>query len=429
MNRAVEFVKEIEGVREFRLLNGLRVLLVPHNIGGVVAFMVHYNIGSRNEGVGYTGSTHFLEHLMFEGSKNFPKDTHPIEEMFARTGAMENATTWLDRTNYFEIVLPEHLELFMRVEADRMRNAAFSDEDRQSQMSVVRSELEMSQNDPANALEELVIATAIREHPYHHPTIGWRSDVEGVATERFREFYNTFYYPNNALIILAGSIREDKALGMIAEHFGGTEASPKPIPQVYTEEPPQEGERRVILKRPGGNGLIQFGWMVPGTSHKDFAALEVLRYILSIGEGALLKKKFVNSGRVASVHIQHFAFKDPFPFFLNIDLLRGIGHRAIEKEVRGYLGLLQKEGIDEDRIVRAKRLAEAHEWYGRDSLLGLLMNFSMAEGAGGWELYFSIPESIQTVSQGDIMRVFREYFHDDNLTVGWFVPQKAQESE
>ncbi len=427
MGSVFEFVKEHSGVKEFLLTtNGLRVLLVPHRIGEVVAFMVHYNIGSRNEGVGHTGSAHFLEHLMFKGSKNFPKDTHAIDKIFARTGAHANATTWLDRTNYYEIISPEHLELFMKVEADRMCNAAFGDQDRREEMTVVRSELEIGDNDPSEVLRNVVIATAIQEHPYHHPIIGWRSDVEGVDTAKFREFYNTFYYPNNAMLILIGNMDEQKALDMIVEHFGAVAPSSLPIPQVHTVEPRQQGERRVIVKRPGGNGIIHFAWMSPGAAHADFAPLEVLAYILGVGKRNLLKQKFLDSGRVSGISIAHLPIRDPFPFYLGFSLLKMAGHRAIEREARAYLAMLQKQGVAQDQVKRAKGLAEADVWYGRDSLNRMLMDFSMAEGAGSWELYFTLMESIREVTLEDVMRVFREYLVSDNLTVGWYVPIKKE---
>lgn len=430
MDSRVEFVKEREGAREFRLTsNGLRVLFVPHSVGEVVAFMAHYNIGSRNEGVGHTGSTHFLEHLMFKGSKNFPKGTRQhIEQLFAQTGAISNASTGYDRTGYFEIIMPEHLDLFMRVEADRMRNATFTDEDRQDEMKVVRSELEMGENDPDDTLGNLVVATAVREHPYHHPVIGWRSDIEGVATERFREFYDKFYYPNNALLILVGNVDEDWALGMILEYFGNIEPSPEPTPQVYTKEPPQQGERRINLKRAGGNGIIHLAWMAPGAAHPDFAPLRVLSYVLAKGNSSLLKHKFVDSGLVARVSTTQFSVKDPFPFFIEIDLLREGGHVSVEREMRKYLESLQNEGISDERVERAKIIAYAQEWYRRDNPKSMLNSLSSVEGAGDWELYYTIPADMQRVTVDDVMRVFRQYIQPDNLTVGWYIPTKVKAS-
>lgn len=431
MGNAIEFVKEHSGAREFKLsANGLRVLLIPYTVGQANAFMVHYNVGSINEAVGHTGSTHFLEHLLFKGSKNFPKDIDPIGQIFARTGAIANANTWYDRTGYYEIVLPEYLELFMSVEADRMRNATFTDQDRQDEMPVVRNELERLENNPAEVLrEQMVIPTAIREHPYHHPTIGWRSDVEGVPTERIREFYDTFYHPNNALIILIGSFDEEQVLGNIVEYFGSIPASPKPIPQIYTQEPPQKGERRVILKRKSKeNGIVSLAWMVPGASHPDFPALLILQTILAKGNRALLTEEFVKSGCVRNLALQLMSFRDPFPLYLGVGLLKRRGHRTIEQDIIRYLEKLQREGINPEYVERAKRLSAAYQWYGRDGFINMLMQLSIAEGAGSWELYYQNLEAIQGITSEDVMRVLTTYIHRDNMTVGWFVPQRIKES-
>jgi len=430
MECKTEFVKEREGVKEFRLSsNGLRILLVPRSVGEAVALMVHYNIGSRNEGGGNTGSAHILEHLMFKGSTNFPRADDHIAKIFARTGAVINANTMVDRTGYHEIMTPEHLELCMRIEADRMRNATFTDQDRQDEMTVVRNEFEIGENKPLMVLMQRVTSVAILEHPYHHPTIGWRSDVEGVGTESFREFYDTFYHPNNALIILIGDLPQEKTLEMVASNFGHIAASTDPIPEVHTIEPPQQGERRVTIKRPGGNGLVHFAWMVPGASHPDFAPLEVLQYVLTEGKRSLLKKEFVDSGRVAEVAIDHAPFKDPYPFHLSIDLLRQRGHLGIEKDMRRYLKRLKEDGLNKQQIDRAKRLIEAESRYERDSLNGMLMGFSIFEGAGSWEMYFTLYDDIRKVEVEDVMRVFREYIHPDNMTVGWYVPTRRIEEE
>lgn len=430
MPEGVEFVKEYAGAREFRLpANGLRVLIAPYSIGDAVAMMVHYNIGSRHEAVGHTGSTHFLEHLLFKGSKNFPQDTDPIAKIFARTGAVANANTWYDRTGYYEIVLPEYLDLFMQVEADRMRNATFTDQDRQDEMPVVRNELERIQNNPVFVLEEeLVVPTAIREHPYHHPTIGWRSDVEGVPTERIREFYETFYYPNNALVILLGTFDEEEVLSGVLKHFGHLPSSPKASPEIYAQEPPQRGERRAILRRQSQeDGIIMLSWMVPGAPHPDFAALAVLQSVLSRGNRAILSQEFVKSGLVRSIRLTFSQFKDPFPMILETGLLKRRGHQKIEREILDLFKRLQEEGIDQDLVDRSKRILVAQEWYARDGFINTLMKLSVAEGAGSWDLYYKNLEAIEEITAEDVMRVLRKYFVSDNMTVGLFIPEKIQE--
>src|ERR1044071_9667776 len=224
------FVTESEEMREDRLDNRMKVLLVENKVAPVATVMVLYKVGSRNEAVGYTGSTHLLEHMMFKGTPTFNKEKNTqIAATLQKIGAAFNATTWYDRTNYFETVPSDQLELAIQLEADRMRNSFIADADRQSEMTVVRNELERGQNEPSEVLDEAVYAAAFREHPYHHPTIGWRADVEGVPTARLKEFYDTFYHPNNATLILVGDFEREAALKLIQEHFGAYSVPEHPI--------------------------------------------------------------------------------------------------------------------------------------------------------------------------------------------------------
>src|SRR5436853_5413169 len=258
-------VAEADGIREYKLENGMKVLLVENRVAPVATVMVLYKVGSRNEAVGYTGSTHLLEHMMFKGTPTFNKEKNTqIAATLQKIGAAFNATTWYDRTNYFETVPSDQLELAIQLEADRMRNSFIADADRQSEMTVVRNELERGQHEPSEVLDEAVYAAAFREHPYHHPTIGWRADVEGVPTSRLKEFYDTFYHPNNATVILVGDFEEAQALSQINKYFGAYQASSMPIPEVYTEEPQQQGERRLVIRRAGELALVQMGFHTPG---------------------------------------------------------------------------------------------------------------------------------------------------------------------
>ena len=202
-------IKSSGGISEYLLkTNGLTVLLLEEHSAPVVTFMVTYLVGSRNEALGHTGATHLLEHLMFKGSRNYNKDSgDTIWTLLQNVGARLNATTWLDRTNYFELLPKEHLESAMAVEADRMRYALLRDSDRQPEMTVVRNEFERGENDPWESLEKSMWATAYQAHPYHHSTIGWQSDIEGVSTERLRQFYETYYWPNNATVTVIGDFQ------------------------------------------------------------------------------------------------------------------------------------------------------------------------------------------------------------------------------
>ncbi len=274
-------VSEVKGVSEFKLENGLRVLIAENHSAPVATLLVVYRVGSRNEAVGNTGSTHFLEHMLFKGTENHNAEKgNGIDDLLTQIGAYWNATTWFDRTSYYEVVPNDFLEMCVELEADRMRNLRLRQEDHDSEMSVVRNELERGENHPEEALEKELYAIAFREHPYHHPTIGWRSDVESVPMSRLRDFYNTFYWPNNATVIALGDFTTDHALELINKHFGSIPTAPHAIPEVYTTEPPQEGERRFEVTRAGDMPRVWIGFHVPEATHDDNYPLAAIRHLL-----------------------------------------------------------------------------------------------------------------------------------------------------
>src|SRR5580698_5925080 len=229
------YVKSLGGIDEYRLdSNGLQVLLMPDHSAPVVTFNVTYRVGSRNEVTGSTGSTHLLEHLMFKGSEHYNDPAgNSIKQYLERVGGAYNATTYLDRTNYFATVGRDALEGYVAIEADRMRNLWLHESDRQSEMTVVRNEYERGKNDPDNVLVEEVTAAAYVALPYHHPTIGWRSDIEHVPISKLRDFYDTFYWPNNATVSVIGDLEPAATLGLVKKYYGVYPHSPAPIPAIY----------------------------------------------------------------------------------------------------------------------------------------------------------------------------------------------------
>ncbi len=291
-------VKSLGGIDEYQLdTNGLTVLLVPDHSAPVVTFQVTYQVGSRNEVTGTTGATHILEHLMFKGSEGFndPKG-NSIKQYLERVGGQFNASTSFDRTNYFATIGRDSLEGYVAIEADRMRHLWLHEADRQAEMTVVRNEYERGKNDPDNVLMEEVTAAAYVALPYHHPTIGWKSDIEHVPIGKLREFYDTFYWPNNATVTVVGDVDPAATLSLIKKYYGAYPHSPAPIPAIYTEEPAQTGERRVVVKRPGELGTVIIAHKVPNGRDADQPALEMLDAILSSGKNARLYRALVDQG-------------------------------------------------------------------------------------------------------------------------------------
>src|SRR6202050_2193031 len=291
-------VKSLGGIDEYRLdSNGLTVLLVPDHSAPVVTFEVTYQVGSRNEVTGTTGATHILEHMMFKGSDAFSDAKgSSIKQMLERVGGQFNASTSFDHTNYFATVGRESLEAYIAIEADRMRHLWLHESDRQAEMTVVRNEYERGKNDPENVLLEEVMEAAYVALPYHHPTIGWKSDIEHVPIAKLHDFYDTFYWPNHATVSVIGDIDPAAALNLVKKYYGVSPHSPQPIPPMYTEEPAQTGARRVVIKRPGELGTVVIAHKVPNGRDADQPALEMLDAILSEGKNARLYRALVDSG-------------------------------------------------------------------------------------------------------------------------------------
>jgi zinc protease len=442
----VKFVAEADGIREYKLDNEMKVLLVENRVAPVATVMVLYKVGSRNEAVGYTGSTHLLEHMMFKGTPRFNKEQNTqIAATLQKIGAAFNATTWYDRTNYFETVPSDQLELTIQLEADRMRNSLIADSDRQSEMTVVRNELERGQNEPSEVLDEAVYAAAFREHPYHHPTIGWRADVEGVPTSRLKEFYDTFYHPNNATVILVGDFDEQDALALINKYFGAYQSSVQPIPQVYTEEPPQQGEHRLVIRRAGELALVQIAFHTPGVlgqtnvlsneelarraanppAENDIFPLVVLSVAMSHGITSRLYQALVEADLAVDAHSNADQHRDPGLFNVYATVRPGVEPKKVEETILDELRKVAEEGLTEAEVEKAQQQIVAQMAYSRDGTYNIAMQMAEAEAIADWRFYKDYEANIKRVTTADVKRVAQKYFIEDNRTVGHFIPKQT----
>ena len=420
-----EFVKEKAGIREFRLRsNGLEVLLLPNRVAPVATFAVVYHVGSRNEAVGHTGATHLLEHLMFKGTREYRREKGTaIAAVLDRLGARFNATTWFDRTNYYETVPSAKLDAVLKLEASRMRGSLLKDEDRQPEMTVVRNEFERGENSPFQVLYKQTFAMAFREHPYHHPTIGWKSDIEGVSTPRLKEFYDVFYHPNNATAMLIGDFEESEALAKIAERFGVIPPSPRPIPRIYTEEPPQEGERRFVVRRKGEIAWVALSWRTVEARHADTPALAVLGNVLGGGVTGRLYQALVELSLTLAVTVVAWQLKDPALFSVFAPVRPGVDPAMVEKTIREQMAKVAAEGVTEAELKKARRQIEAEIIFDRDSTDQIAASLSEAIAVADWEWYADYPAAIGRVTTEDVRRVAAAHFTDDGLTVGLFQPK------
>ena len=421
---AFKFVKSSGGIDEYRcMLNDLSVLLMEEHSAPVVTFMVTYHVGSRNEAIGHTGSTHLLEHMMFKGSKNYNKENgKPIWTVLQDVGAQINATTWNDRTNYFELLPSEHLGRAIAIEADRMRNLFIKDEERQTEMTVVRNEFERGENDPFDTLDKNIWATAYQAHPYHHSTIGWRSDIEGVSTERLREFYETYYWPNNATVTIIGDFKKAEALQMILDNYGKIPKSPHVIPEMYTTEPNQEGARRFVIKRSGQMGIVGVAHKTSEGLNKDNYAIQILSKILGDGKTSRFYKKIVDTGLATRVSMWDFPFRDNGLFVTYAFLTPGTKHEDVEKIILDEYDLLKENGVTDKEVARAKGQIHAEQAYSRDGSYSVASNLNEAIATGDWTYYTNYLENINKVTKEDIKQVVDTYLIEDKSTTGYFIP-------
>lgn len=412
------------GVRAFRhRANGLQVLVLAQPESPVATFMLTYRVGSRNEGLGLTGATHFLEHLMFKGTARFHKDAGTsVFQTLQRHGAQVNATTWLDRTNYYTLLPVHRLEAAIEVEADRMRGLRLDAADVASEKTVILNELDRGENDPVRRLYHLVWSTAFQAHPYGHPTIGWKSDVEAVTPEALRGFYDAFYWPDNATATVIGGVDEAEALALVDRHFGALPPAPTPLPDVATREPEQSGERRVRHRQAAQLGTVVLGWKAPPGLHADADALAVLALLLTSGKASRLHRALVDAALATYVGGGASRLRDPGLFTLYAGLAPGATHEAVEAILRAEAQRIAREGVEAGELARALALVRAHDAYARDGAFAAASALNEAIACGDWRLFTTAQERLARVTAEDVQRVASTYLVDDALTVGHHLP-------
>jgi len=422
-----EKVRSEDGVTEWRHQeNGLTVLTSPTPVAPVVGFGIVYRVGSRHELPGHTGATHILEHLMFKGTERFNRDngTEAARELH-RVGASFNATTWLDRTNYYEILPVDRMALAVDIESDRMRGALVRDIDLESERTVVLNELDAGENDSFDLLMKSSFAIAYLEHPYRHPTIGWRDDVERMSGEVLRGFYDTYYHPDNATVIVVGDIDEAGVLDEVERGFGGLEPAPDAMSEVTIREPEQRGERRFDIHRAGELGNVALSWHIPEALHADLPALSVLTQILGDGVTSRLFQKLVESNRCLGVHAYAMELHDPGLFQIFATLSPGVGHREVEDAIRAEVAALAATPPEDDEVARALAQTRTDLAFHHESPGQILGGLTEAVAMGDWRRFVRELELVRAVGAGDLQRVAATYLSDHNLTVGWFVPDNS----
>lgn len=418
--KGIEAGPSIEGISEYRLDNGLRVLLFPDHTKPIVTVNLVYEVGSVQENYGETGMAHLLEHLLFKGTPKHPD----INGDMKRRGIGFNATTSMDRTNYFASfpANDDTLDWVLGMEADRMVNSRVDRADLDSEMTVVRNELEAGENSPGGVLGARVRSTAFLWHNYGKSTIGARSDVEGVSIENLRAFYRKWYRPDNATLIIAGRIDPDQVLGRIAHHFGALARPSEPLLPQYTVEPAQDGERTVMVRRAGNIKISLAAYHVPSITHPDSAPLRVLTNILAHTPSGRLHKALVEAGLGAGISANSDASKSPGLMTGVVVVAQGADHDKAESVLLEQLESLGGNPITEDEVKAAlRRFDNAFEEY-FTNVNAVGMGLSDYQVAGDWRLLFVTRDAIAKVTAEDVNRVAKTYLRPSNRTLGRFIP-------
>lgn len=420
-----KFVKELDGVEEYVYKpNGLSILLIQDNTAPVVTAQITYRVGSKHEVSGNTGSTHLLEHMLFKGTSKYNKQTITIPNALQNIGARMNATTWYDRTNYYETIPSDYLELALDIEADRMRNSLLKPEDKAAEMTVVRNEFERGENNPNSLLSKEIWSTAFMAHTYHHSTIGWRSDIENASIEKLRAFYDTYYWPNNATLSIIGDFNKANAFELIDASFGLITKAPHEFPQPYTEEPEQYGPRKIVIKKPGQQGVVVVAFKSPGKLHKDHAALTVLSDILKSGASSILNTTFTDTGLALYAYSSISGFKDHNLFSVGVGLTTNTTHQEINDKILTVINTITENGVTQEDLDRVVAKAEANDVLRRDGSFAIAGIINEAIAAGDWTNYINNIENLKKVTLDDIKRVSNTYLLEDQSTTGYFIPKK-----
>lgn len=416
-------ITSVEGIKEYELKNGLRVLLMPDASQTNIAVNIVYKVGSRHEGYGESGMAHLLEHMLFKQAKKYPD----IKKALADKGAFANGTTWYDRTNYYEILSAsdDNLKWAIDMEADRMINCKILPEELAKEFSVVRNEFEMGENYPSSVLMERVFSSMFLWHNYGKSTIGSKEDIERVKAENLKVFYKKFYQPDNAVLIIAGKFDEKKALQYVQQSFSPIPKPTRKILPTYTVEPPQDGERVVSLRRTGDIQYIGVGYHSPSVADKDYAANDALIEVLTNDPSGLLYKKLVETKMASKVSGFSFTLHDPGMTYFELEVPKDKSIDSARQVLMNSIDEVASLGITEEDLNRARnnRLKYIEDAMTKTTEFAVALTEFV--GAGDWRLWFLHRDRTEKLTVDDLKAAAKKYYKPSNRTYGVFVPDPA----
>ena len=413
-------VGSVEGIDEYRLNNGLQVLLIPDDSKPTTTVNVTYRVGSRHENYGETGMAHLLEHMLFKGS---PKHLKPFAE-FEKRGLAANGSTWFDRTNYTArfSANDENLRWYLGWQADAMINSFVARKDLDTEMTVVRNEMESGENSPDRILLEKTLATMYQWHNYGKETIGARADVENVDIPRLQAFYREYYQPDNATLIVSGKFSEDRILAWVAEAFGKIKRPTRKLRNFYTLDAVQDGERSVTLRRVGGVPLLYAGYHIPPGPHPDYAAVEVLSLVLGDTPSGRLHKRLTEKQLAADTFAFAQGLAEPGFAVFGAQLGPGQDTEAARAEMLTTLESVAREPVTTEELTRAKTkwLKGWEQAFSNPETVGISLSESIA--MGDWRLFFLLRDRVRDVALADVQRVAEQRLLGSNRTLGIYLP-------
>jgi zinc protease len=416
-------------IKEYRLENGLKVLIVEEHKAPVATFQVWYRTGARDEPAGKSGISHLLEHMMFKGTPEYGLSV--FSKTVQKNGGTDNAYTTKDYTVYFELISSDRIALSIDLEADRMRNLLLDPKEFLSERQVVMEERRLRyEDDPQSSLFEEVAAAAFKVHPYRRPVIGWMSDIGSIERTDLYDYYRANYSPDNAVIIIAGDVNADGVLSKVRSAFGQIPPGPSKK-SIASVEPEQTGEKKVVLKKEAELPFIILAYHTPSFPHEDSYALDILNIILSGGKSSRLYQSIVYEKKIAlDVSADYGSFnRDPYLFYFYATVSPGKEIKEVENALFEEITKIQKEAPSVQEVQKAKNQIESSFIMGQDSIYLQAMKYGIFEMLGDWRLIDTYLEGIRKVTPQAVMDVAGKYLKEDDLTEGILIPAKKVKSE
>ena len=417
--------------------NGLRVLVQPVHTAPLVSVWAWYHVGSKDEGPGRTGVSHWVEHMNFKGSARIPRDE--MKTFVEKFGGTWNGYTWIDQTAYFETASRDALDRLLFLEAERMGGCTYDPADCESERTVIISELQGSENDPEQLLDVELTAASFRAHPYRHPTIGWLTDLQTMTRDDLYGHYRAHYTPANAHLVIVGDVDADAAFDAVEREFGGLSGA-APDRRVTTVEPPQHGERRVRIEKPGTTSYLKAAWPCPAIGDPAFFAVVVADAVLTGAKGlnlwssfrlpppqrkARLYRALVDGGLASTVSGAILPTEHPFLYTVSATVAEGVAADRVEETLLAEVERLRRDGLEPGELERAKRHLRARLVFENDSVTNIAHQLGYYSTIASLDTFFALDSRIAAVTETDVADAIEPRFKASQRTIGWFRPAEG----